>query len=174
MKICMTASASLVIGLVASMACAEEKPQRAERCIEDSNKGGATVRQPADIASKMLSEFDTDEDGMLNGRELTAMFEGMRDRLKHAKNGQRRAGQGRMGHRRSKADGGAGVGSGRDQSSNGLPSSPKSAGVDPGMLNKVNDRNAANSTKRRARGQSRDRAQGQRPGGVEPEPNTAQ
>ena len=170
MKICKTASACLVIGLLAPMAYATEKPQRAERRVTDSKKGGAAAREPADIASKMLSEFDTDEDGMLNLRELTAMFEGMRDRLQQARHGQSRAGQGK-----SKADRrGLGAGSGRQQPLKGRPNGPKSAGASPDGSNKLQGRPAPKSPKQRARGQNADPAQGQRPGGVRPEPNAAQ
>ena len=170
MKICITASACLVIGLLAPMAYAAEKPQRAERRLTDSKKGGAAAREPADIASKMLSEFDTDGDGMLNLRELTTMFEGMRDRLQQARNGQSRAGQGK-----SKADRrGSGTGSGRQQPLNGRPNGPKSAGSSPDKLNNLQGRPATKSPKQRARGQSGDPAERQRPGGVRPEPNTAQ
>ena len=52
----------------------------------------------------MLSDFDTDGDSILNMWELTAMFEGMRDRLHRAKNERGRAGQGRMAQSRTVAD----------------------------------------------------------------------
>ena len=74
MKICITASACLVIGLLAPMAYAAEKPQRAERRLTDSKKGGAAAREPADIASKMLSEFDTDGDGIVSYEELRSFL----------------------------------------------------------------------------------------------------
>ena len=180
MKICITASACLVIGLLAPMAYAAEKPQRAERRVTDSKKGGAAAREPADIASKMLSEFDTDGDGMLNLRELTTMFDGMGARMQQVRNGQSRpgqgrAGQGRAGQSKSKADQRVlRAGSSRNQPLNGRPNGPKSAGASPSKLNNLQGRPTTKSPKQRARGQSGDPAAGQRPGGVRPEPNAAQ
>ena len=170
MKICKTASACLVIGILAPMVYAVEKPQRAKRGVIDSKKGGAAVREPADIASKMLSEFDSDEDGRLNLRELTAMFEGMRGRLQQARNGQSRAGQGKSKAGRR----GLGAESGRQQPLEGRSNGPKSVGVSSDESNNLQSRPAAKSPKQRTRGQSGDPAPGQRPGGVRPEPNAAQ
>ena len=175
MKICITASACLVIGLLAPMVYAVEKPQRGERRATDGKKGGAASREPADIASKMLSEFDTDGDGMLNLRELTTMFDGMGARMQQVRNGQSRPGQGRAGQSKSKADQRVlRAGSSRNQPLNGRPNGPKSAGASPSKLNNLQGRPTTKSPKQRARGQSGDPAAGQRPGGVRPEPNAAQ
>jgi len=180
MKICITASACLVIGLLAPMVYAVEKPQRGERRATDGKKGGAASREPADIASKMLSEFDTDGDGMLNLRELTTMFDGMGARMQQVRNGQSRPGQsrpgqGRAGQSKSKADQRVPrAGSSRNQPLNGRPNGPKSAGASPSKLNNLQGRPTTKSPKQRARGQSGDPAAGQRPGGVRPEPNAAQ
>ena len=54
------------------------------------------MREPADIASKMLVKFDIDPDGMLYKRELAAMFDGIRKRLPQTRNGLGRAGQRRV------------------------------------------------------------------------------
>ncbi|MGB1814916.1 MAG: EF-hand domain-containing protein, partial [Rubripirellula sp.] len=74
------------------MVYATEKPQRGERRSPDIKKAGMPTREPADTASKMLSEFDSNGDGMLNLQELTAMFGGMRERLQQTKSGNSRAG----------------------------------------------------------------------------------
>ncbi len=175
MKICITASACLVIGLLAPMVYALEKPQRGEGRLSDRKNGGAPAREPADIASKMLSEFDTDGDGMLNIRELTAMFGGMRDRLQPASNGQSRAGQSRAGQGRAKADRrGLGAGSSRDQSLNGRPNEPKLTDASSGKLDNPQGRPSAKFPKQRDRRQSGDPAKGQRPGGTRPESNSSQ
>ncbi|OUW88628.1 MAG: hypothetical protein CBD74_00255 [Saprospirales bacterium TMED214] len=179
MKICIAALSCLVIGLLAPLAHAMEKPQRAESRVTDRKKGGPVARQPADRASKMLSDFDTDGDSILNMWELTAMFEGMRDRLHRAKNERGRAGQGRMAQSRTVADRRGkrrdlGAGSGRNQPSKGRPNEPKYAGAFSDKLKNAKERPAVNSPKWHSRVQSGDPAHEQRPGGGRPEPNTAQ
>lgn len=101
MKGCIAASSYLVIGFLSSLADAAEKRNSAESTVNDSKKERSAARHPVDRASKLLSEFETDGDSMLNAWELTAMFQGMRDRLQQAKYWQGRAGQGRgIGDRR--------------------------------------------------------------------------
>ncbi len=175
MKICITAAACLITGLWAPRVHAVEKLQRGEHRSPRSKNGVAPAREPRDIASKMLSEFDTDGDGMLNIRELTAMFGGMRDRLQPASNGQSRAGQSRAGQGRAKADRrGLGAGSSRDQSLNGRPNEPKLTDASSGKLDNPQGRPSAKFPKQRDRRQSGDPAKGQRPGGTRPESNSSQ
>ena len=93
MKFYTLAAACLAFGLLASVVSADEKPQRAERRNSGAKPGGPSAKEPAEMASKMLSEFDSDGDSLLNARELTAMFTAMRERSLQAKAGQGRPGQ---------------------------------------------------------------------------------
>ena len=105
MKGCIAASSYLVIGFLSSLADAAEKRNSAESTVNDSKKERSAARHPVDRASKLLSEFETDGDSMLNVRELTAMFQGMRDRLQQAKHWQGRAGQNGPGQRDRRSEG---------------------------------------------------------------------
>lgn len=175
MKICITAAACLITGLWAPRVHAVEKLQRGEHRSPRSKNGVAPSREPRDIASKMLSEFDTDGDGMLNVRELTVMFDGMREWLQKAKVGQGRIGQSRAGKGRPEAvRGGPESGSARSQSKNERAREPKSAEYSSEKLNKFEGQPAVKSPKKRARGQSGVSEPGERYGGVRSEPNIAQ
>ena len=180
MKICRMAIACLVIGLLAPMVYAVEKPQRGERRSPDIKKAGMPTREPADTASKMLSEFDSNGDDMLNLQELTAMLGGMRERLQQARSGNSRAGRSRLGLSRPgqgspmNVQRGLGVSGARKQSPKGTGSEAKSAGASAEKPNKLPARPPVRASKRRGRVPGVDQEQNARPGGVRPEPNAAQ
>lgn len=88
------ATACLVFGLLAPLVSAEERPQWAERRNSDAKPGVAVAKEPAEMVAKMLSEFDSDGDSLLNVRELTAMFTALRERSLKVRAGQSRAGRG--------------------------------------------------------------------------------
>ena len=180
MKICTMALACLVIGLLAPMVYAAEKPQRGERRSPDIEKAGMPKREPADTASKMLSEFDSNGDGMLNLQELTAMLGGMRERLQQAKSGNSRAGRSRLGlsgpgqSSPMNVQRGLGVSGARKQSRKGTGSKAKAAGGSAEKLNELPARPPVRTSKRRGRLPGVDQEQNARPSGVRPEPNAAQ
>lgn len=106
------------------------------------------MREPADIASKMLVKFDIDPDGMLYKRELAAMFDGIRKRLPQTRNGLGRAGQRRVERGRAGQSGagqgrtkaarrGSGAGGGRFQPLTGRRNEPKSAGLSAGKSKRL-------------------------------------
>jgi len=188
MKFYTLAAACLAFGLLASVVSADEKPQRAERRNSGAKPGGPSAKEPAEMASKMLSEFDSDGDSLLNARELTAMFTAMRERSLQAKAGQGRPGQSRAGQSRAgrvrpgqskagqsrpnpgqRGSGAKNAPNAQNQSSSGRAIPANVEGVSPASSKKLLREKADKRRKRPVSAQLDGSEQEQRPGGARPE-----
>lgn len=167
------------------MIYAADKPQRGKNNAVGGKQRGPALRDPADIASKMLTEFDADGDGMLNIRELTAMLGGMRERMQQARPGQTKPGQSRAGQRKSgqgRAEQGRpkanrqGVGDSvdRDQIFDKRIRAQKAAEAFPKKFGSERESPEGNASRKRDRRQGAGSQEQGRPGGVRPVPNPEQ
>lgn len=173
MRLFKVASACVALGLFTSVVSAEDKRQRTDRRGSDARQGGPTVREPAEMVSKMLSEFDSDADNMLSVGELTAMFTAMRERSVQARSGQAKSGQSRAGQSRanpvrriSGAKNGSNV---QSRLSSERAMQPKSERGDSAQSNKFLRDKSEKSRNGRGNGQSGGPEQRERLGGTRPD-----
>lgn len=181
MKLYKMASACLALGLLTPVVSAEEKPQRAERRNSEAKPGGPAAKDPAEMVAKMLSEFDSDGDSLLNTRELTAMFTAIRQRSLQARagqsgqgqSGQSRQGQGRAGQGRPntgrRGPGARNAKNGQNQPPDGRAIQANVEGVAPANSKQQLREKADKRRKRPVPGQTDGSEQKQRPGGARPE-----
>lgn len=112
-----------------------ERGERGERGSQGRGAGASQQRDPAEMAARMMKEFDKDGDSKLSSRELMALLTSMRDRRSSGDagaaagqrmgKGQRPEGAGQGGPKAGgpKAGGKGGKGKGADQA--GTPGGQK-------------------------------------------------
>jgi len=136
MKFTTVIVAILSTALIAAECSAEppgrQRGQKGERGMA-RGQNGAAQRDPAEMAKKMMTEFDKDGDSKLNARELVAMLTAMQERRAAA--GQPAADGKRRGSEQKPSGAGTGKGAGnagkKGQRGKGKENSPVGGGLRP-------------------------------------------